>query len=60
MEIRTQKVNIRKAGGNASSEAKRYSIQIPTEWAKQMGIMEDSRKITLSFDGEKIIIEKDH
>lgn len=59
LEVRKRNVSIGKAGGNASVNAKTYKISIPSNWMTEMGITEENREVRLSFDGEKIIIEKD-
>lgn len=59
-DIRTAKIQVRNPGGNASKNAKSYSMTIPASWMQRMGITEEDREVILSFDGEKIIIEKDH
>lgn len=51
-------VSIRRAGGNASKNAKRYTISIPSAWAQQMNISEENKVVTMEFDGEKIIVTK--
>lgn len=58
METRTRKLSITKVGGNASAGSKRASLGLPMPWLEQMGIGEDSREVKISFDGERIIIEK--
>ncbi len=57
-ETRIQKVNIRKAGGNAGPNSKRYSMQIPSKWANEMKIQEDCRDIELMFKDNIITIKK--
>lgn len=57
-ETRKRNISIGKAGGNASVNAKTYKISIPSNWMTEMGIDEENREVRLSFDGEKIIIEK--
>lgn len=58
MEIRQGKVQIGKSGGTAGKNAMNCRISLPTTWVKELGIDEENRNITISFDGEKIIIEK--
>lgn len=55
-EERTAKILINKAGGNAGLDAKGYRVALPSAWIKTMGISEDSREVTLQFDGESITI----
>lgn len=57
-EIRTAKISTTKAGGNASKNALRYRLQLPTAWVQAIGITADSREVQLSFDGKKIILQK--
>lgn len=58
MEIRIGKMTITKPGGNSSKNAKTYRANIPTSWAKHLKITDEDRIIKMSFDGNKIIIEK--
>ena len=50
---------INKVGGNASKGSLNYRVSIPTPWMQEWGISENDREVKLSFDGEKIIIEKE-
>ncbi len=56
MEQRFAKINISKAGGTASENAKTYKITLPTSWVLALEVSEESREVELSFDGEKITI----
>jgi len=58
MENRKANIIIGSAGGTASKQSKTYKISLPTEWVRELGITDTSRQVQLSFDGEKIIIEK--
>ena len=58
MDNRTSKISLNKVGGNASKEALNYRINIPNTWAKELGITKENRDVNISFDGNKIIIEK--
>ena len=58
METRTAKVSVTNPGGNASKDAKRYRLQLPTSWMQAMRITDDARDLEMIFDGEKIIIKK--
>lgn len=58
MEERLYTMNIFHPGGNASKDAKAYKISIPSKWAKEMGFEDGERTAKLSYDGEKITIEK--
>ena len=53
-----RKVIFNKSGGTSSQGGYTTRVTIPISWIKQMGISPDDREITISFDGEKIIIEK--
>lgn len=58
MEKRTAKVSIGAAGGTAGKSAKTYKLTLPSTWIAAMGITEDDREVELSFDGEKIAVER--
>ena len=57
-EIRTRNVMINKAGGNASENSVNYRISLPAPWMQELGIDIENREVKLTFDGEKIIIER--
>lgn len=57
-ESRNYKIAIGKSGGTASKGAKNYRLSLPTNWMKEMGITEEDRNVKISFDGNKITIEK--
>lgn len=58
MEEKRARVIFNKSGGTAGSGGITNRITIPTTWVKEMGITEEKREVNISFDGEKIIIEK--
>lgn len=58
MESRQAKVMIGKSGGTAGKGAMNCRMSLPTTWVKEMGINEEDRSVIISFDGEKIVIEK--
>lgn len=58
MEEKRARVIFNKSGGTAGSGGITNRITIPTTWVKEMGITEEQREVNISFDGEKIIIEK--
>ncbi len=58
METRKANIIIGNAGGNTGKSTNNYKISIPNQWIKEMGISKDNREVTISFDGEKIIITK--
>ena len=57
-EERTANILINKADGNAGPDAKGYRVALPSVWMKALGISEDSRTVTLQFDGESITIRR--
>lgn len=57
MDIRTAKVQVKHPGGNASKGSRTYSMTLPATWMQELGITKEERKVILSYDGEKIIIE---
>lgn len=58
MEERTGRVIVSRPGGTASKNAVGYKVTIPNKWAAELGLSADEREIKLTYDGEKIIIEK--
>lgn len=58
MEKRIAKISVSKSGGTASKNGVTFRATLPTAWVRAMGLGEQERQITLSFDGEKITIEK--
>lgn len=58
IEFRKRNVMINKAGGTAGSASLNYRISLPAPWVAEMGVSEEDREVTISFDGEKIIIKK--
>lgn len=59
MKARKAKLIVSKSGGTASKAGVTFRATLPTAWVREMGLGEDSRDITLTFDGSKIIIEKE-
>lgn len=57
-ESRKLKVMFNKAGGNASKNAISNKISLPSKWVYELGITKSNRSVTVTCDGEKIIIEK--
>lgn len=57
MDKRNANIIAGAGGGTASRSAKTYKISLPTEWVKRLGLAND-RAAEISFDGERIIIEK--
>lgn len=58
MDTRVAKIMIGYPGGNASRSARFFRINIPSTWAKEMGIAPDARDAILEFDGVQITIRK--
>lgn len=58
MQKKIARVIFNRSGGTAGSGGITNRITIPTTWVKEMGIREEQREVNISFDGEKIIIEK--
>lgn len=55
-EIREMKLLVNKAGGNAGKNSYNFKVSLPNSWIREMGLSEESRELTLEFDGEKITI----
>ena len=49
---------ISKAGGTAGKNSYNNKVSIPNVWAAAIGVTPDNKTLTLSFDGNRIIIEK--
>lgn len=47
-----------KPGGTASKNAIMARLTIPPEFVKALGITPEEKEVTISLDGDKIIIEK--
>lgn len=58
MEIRSGKVIISEAGGNAGAGSKTCKLALPTAWIRALGITEDNRQVRLCFDGERITVTR--
>lgn len=58
MERRNANVIFGKAGGNASKNAYTCKISLPKSWIDGMGVTMDQRQVTLSFDEDRIIIDR--
>lgn len=57
-EERILRCIVGKVGGNSGGNAVNYKISIPNAWANEMGITKEDRELKVTFDGEKIIIER--
>ena len=53
-------MSLNKSGGTAGKGGITYRVTIPSTWAKAIGIMEDSRDLSIIYDEKKqqIIIKK--
>ena len=51
-------IMINKAGGNSAANTKNYRVSIPADMIRELGVTEDNRSVTLTFQDGKIIIEK--
>ena len=58
MEKRICNIQIGKPGGNASKGARNYRVSIPSLWAQKIGVTPEDKTVSISFDGQRIIIEK--
>lgn len=58
MEQRKSNIIVGCSGGTASKTSKTYKISLPNTWVEEMGLNEVERAVDISFDGEKIVIEK--
>lgn len=47
-----------KAGGTAGKNSVNYKISLPAEMVKAIGVTQEDKAVTVSFDNGKIIIEK--
>ena len=51
-------IMINKAGGNSGANTKNYRVSIPADMIRELGVTEDNRSVTLTFQDGKLIIEK--
>ena len=58
MEERKAKILFNKSGGTAGKGGITNRVTLPTKWIKELGLTEDNREVFISFDGEKITIQK--
>ena len=58
MEQRMLKVMFNKAGGNSGKNSINTRISLPKIWVDEMGITPEERETKVSFQDNKIIIEK--
>ncbi len=59
METKNLKVSFCKSGGTAGSGGMSTRVILPITWFRKMGITPDDRELKATFDGEKIILEKE-
>ena len=55
MESRNAKMVVNKSGSGSNT----FRVTLPSAWIREMGLSETERELKISFDGEKITIEKD-
>lgn len=58
IEIRSANMIIAKAGGNAGPNSYNCKVSIPKVWADKLGVSLDNKTLSLTFDGDSIIIKK--
>lgn len=58
MQSRKGKLLVNKSGGTAGKGGVTFRATLPSKWIREMGLDETHRQLKLSFNGEKIIIEK--
>lgn len=47
-----------KVGGTAGKNSINYKISLPAEMVKALGVTRENKTVLVSFDNEKIVIEK--
>jgi len=57
-EKRKAKVIFAMSGGKASKGSQTTRITLPITWVREMGISPDAREVTITYQDNKIIIEK--
>lgn len=55
METRKLKISFNKSGSGSTSS----SIRIPMSWLKELGLNQENREVNVTFNNNKIIIEKE-
>lgn len=58
MEERTLRVIFYKSGGGSGKNTTGTRISLPKTWMTELGITEENREVILTFDGDKITIQK--
>ena len=58
MEERKLNISFNKSGGTAGKGGVTTRVTLPKTWIDKMEITQEEREVTVTFDGEKIIIKK--
>lgn len=58
MEIK-KKVIVRRAGGNAGNNSLVYRLNLPAQFARELGITETDREVKLTLEFDRMIIVKE-
>lgn len=51
-------IMINKAGGTSGKNTMNYRVSIPVEMIRGLGVTSEDRRVSLSFEDGKIVIEK--
>lgn len=55
MKTRKLKISFNKSGSGSISA----SVRLPISWLKELGLTQENREVSINFDNNKIIIEKE-
>lgn len=58
METKVKNLIVNRPGGTASKNAYQYKINFPKDWIEDMGCSINDKEVRMTFDGDRIIIEK--
>lgn len=58
MEERKAKIIFNKSGGSSGKNSITNRVTLPTTWIKEMGITLEDREVNLTYENDRIIIEK--
>jgi hypothetical protein len=58
MDERKLKISFNKSGGTAGKGGVTTRVTLPKTWIDKMEITQEEREVTVTFDGEKIIITR--
>lgn len=47
-----------RAGGTAGKNSVNYKISLPAEMVKELGVTQEDKSVLVSFENNKIVIEK--